>query len=87
MSVLIHTLLEEMPRIVMSIYIKHSVHDCNVPKISEVRGGRIPKADRYGTITLLDAFLREDRRGPSHSFYPVYLLHTIQEYQEDGCSC
>jgi hypothetical protein len=74
----IRTLLEEMPRIVKSKYIKPSVHNHNVPKNSEVSGGRIRKADRYGTITLLDAFLRADRKGLSHSLYPVYHLHTIK---------
>ena len=69
--VLIHTLLEEMPRLVKSKYIKHSAHDHNVPKNSKVSGGRIPKADRYGTFTILDAFLRADRKGLSHSLYPV----------------
>jgi len=49
--VLIHTLLEEMPRIVKSKYIKHSANDHNVTKNSEVNGGRIPKAVRYGTFT------------------------------------
>jgi hypothetical protein len=34
--VIIHTQLEEMPWIVKSKYIKHSVHDHNVPKNSEV---------------------------------------------------
>jgi len=85
--VLTHTPLEKMLRIVNSKCIKHSVHDYNVPKNSEVSGGRIPKADRYGTITIMDAFLRGDRKGLSHSLYPVYHLHTIQGYQEDGCSC
>jgi hypothetical protein len=56
-----------MPRVVKSKYIKHSAHVHNVPKNSEVSGGRIPKADRYGTITILDAFLRVDRKGLSHS--------------------
>jgi hypothetical protein len=37
--------------------------------------------------TMLDAFLREDTKGQSHTLYPVYHLHTIQAYQEDGCSC
>lgn len=74
--VLIHTLLEEMPRTVKSKYIKHSAQDHNVPKNSEVSSGRIPKADRYGTITILDTFLRVDRKGLSHSLYPVYHLHT-----------
>jgi hypothetical protein len=73
-----------MPRIVKSKYIKHSAHDHNVPKNSEESGGRIPKVDRYGTITMLDVFLRVDRKGMSHSLYPVYHLHTIQGYQEVG---
>jgi hypothetical protein len=85
--VIIHTLLEEMPRIVKSKCIKHSAHEHNVPKNSEVSGGRIPKAGRYTTITILDAFLRVDRKGLSHSLYPVYHLHTLQGYQEDGRSC
>ena len=46
--VLVYTLLEQMPRIVKCKYIKHSSHVHNVPKNSEVSGGRIPKADRYG---------------------------------------
>jgi hypothetical protein len=85
--VLIHALLEEMPRNLKSKYIKHSAHDHNVSKNSEVSGGRITKADRYGTITILDAFLRVDRKGMSHSLYTVHHLHTIQGCQEDGCSC
>ena len=56
--VLIHTIVEEMPRTVKSKYIKHSAHDHHVPKNSDVSSGRIPKVDRYGAITILDAFLR-----------------------------
>ena len=61
-------LLEQMPMFVNSKYIKQSVHDHNVPKNSEFSRGRIPKADRYGTITILNAFLRVDRKGPCISF-------------------
>jgi hypothetical protein len=55
--VLTHALLEEMSSIVKIKYIKHSTHDCNAPKNSEVSGGRFPKADRYGAF-LISSFHR-----------------------------
>jgi len=73
-----------MRRIVKYKYIKHSVHDHNVPKNSEASDGRISKADRYGTITILDAFLRVDRKGLSHSLYPLYHLPQYRGIRKMG---